>query len=132
LLKRCYALEITMTEALADIISQLERQRTAIEKALSALREIEGSAAPASIEATASVKRRGRPSASSKRAGGQRRRWAAKKAAENAPAVAEPEAAPAPRKVRFTAAGRQKLADAMKRRWAVKRAAAKKAAKKSS
>jgi hypothetical protein len=53
-------------------------------------------------------------------------RWAAKKAAANAPVVSEP--APtaetsAPSKPRFTAEGRKKLADAMKRRWAVKRAA---------
>jgi hypothetical protein len=53
-------------------------------------------------------------------------RWAAKKAAANAPVVSAPvptAEVPGPRKPRFTAEGRKKLADAMKRRWAVKRAA---------
>jgi hypothetical protein len=53
-------------------------------------------------------------------------RWAAKKAAANAPVVSGPAPTaktPVSPKRTFTAEGRKRLADAMKRRWAVKRAA---------
>jgi hypothetical protein len=100
-----------------NIISQLENQREAIERALGALREIAGTAAPA-------AKKRGRPP--KKRRGGKRhmsaegrariaeatrKRWADKRAAE---AAAEKKAA-------------TKRASA-KKRIAVKKAATKTAA----
>jgi hypothetical protein len=108
-----------LTDGLIGIIAQLERQRTAIDRALEALREVEGVAAPPASKA-ASVKRSTVKAAIDRRSEGQRKRWAKKKAAEAAPDQ-EPQAAS---KTRITAEGRQKLADAMKRRWAVKRAAA--------
>jgi hypothetical protein len=107
-----------MTDGFASIIDQLERQKAAIERALAALREVEGTAtaAPASREpATRNATSSGRRN---RRSEAQKKRWAAKKAAETAPS-----AKAAPRKVRLTPEGRERLAEAMKRRWAVKRAA---------
>jgi hypothetical protein len=116
---------------LNGIIAQLEQQKTAIERALTALREVGGTQAPAASPAIAAT-RKGRPKGTglNRRSEGQKKRWAAKKVAESA-AVAVPQK-PEPRKPRFTPEGRQRLAEAMKQRWAVKRAAtvAKKAARK--
>jgi hypothetical protein len=115
-----------MTEGFDSIVTQLEHQKTAIERALAALREIDGVAAPSETgpPSGAPAKRRGRPKGTggNLRSEGQRKRWAAKKAAVAAPTVASKKAAP--RKPQFTPEGLQKLAEAMKRRWAVKRAAA--------
>ncbi len=130
-----------MSEGFAGIIDQLERRKTAIERALAALRDIEGTEAPASAQsfAVAPAKRRGRPKGTglNRRSEGQKKRWVAKKAAEAAPAEAPQK--PVARKVAFTPEGRQRLAEAMRRRWAVKRAASavkkagrKRAAKKAS
>ena len=114
-----------MTEGFDGIVAQLEHQKTAIERALAALREVEGVAAPAATASSsgAPAKRRGRPKGTGRnlRSEGQKKRWAAKKAAE-ATLDATPQKI-APRKVRLTPDGRKKLAEAMKRRWAVKRAA---------
>jgi hypothetical protein len=116
-----------MTEGFGSIVAQLEHQKTAIERALAALREVEGVAAPAAIASSSSApaKRRGRPKGTglNRRSEGQKKRWAAKKAAVAAPPVALKKVAP--RKPQFTPEGLQKLAEAMKQRWAVKRAAAK-------
>jgi hypothetical protein len=121
-----------MTEGFDSIVAQLEHQKTAIERALAALREVEGIAAPAATapSSIAPAKRRGRPKGSglNLRSEGQKKRWAAKKAAVAAPPAASKKAAP--RKPQFTPEGLQKLAEAMKKRWAVKRAAAKKAGRK--
>jgi hypothetical protein len=121
-----------MTEGLGSIVAQLEHQKTAIEQALAALREVEGVVAPAAASSSSSApaKRRGRPKGSggNRRSEGQKKRWAAKKAAVAAPPAASKKTAP--RKPQFTPEGLRKLAEAMKRRWAVKRAAAKKAGRK--
>jgi hypothetical protein len=114
-----------MTDGLNGIIKQLERQQRAIERAVAALRDVEETPAPA-LEASApgaSTGTRKKFSAASRRkmALAQKARWAAKKAAANAP-VTSPQKA-APRKVLITPEGRKRLAEAMKRRWAVKRAA---------
>jgi hypothetical protein len=96
-----------MADGLKDIIASLEQQRVAIEKALEALKEVDGSVSGAApVPPTA--KRRGR------KPGPQ-----AKKAAPAA------KAAPATRKGRISQEGREKLAEAMKRRWAAKRAGTK-------
>ena len=101
-----------MADGLKDIIASLEQQRVAIEKALEALKEVEGSAT-AAVAAPPTAKRRGRkPGPQPKKA---------------APAV---KTAPATRKGRISEEGREKLALAMKRRWAAKRAGTKKAVKK--
>ena len=114
-----------MASGLSDVIRKLEEQKAAIEKALSALHDLDGSVAGASAPA-----RRGRPA---KRKGGMtaegrrrlsealKARWAAKKAAAARPAKA---AKPAKRKGGLTAAGRKKLSEALKARWAAKKAAA--------
>ena len=111
----------TMNE-IASVISQLEKQRDAIERALAALREIEGTGQPAI--------KRGRPA--QKTPGGKRvmsaegrarigaatrKRWAEKRAEETA---AERTKAPARKKRRLTAAGRKHLSELMKARWASK------------
>ena len=83
---------------LENTISQLEKQRTAIEKALAALRELSGSGA-----AAAAAKRPGRPPA----------------AAKTAPAAAPVKM----RRRRLSAAGRKAIIAAAKKRWAEHRAA---------
>jgi hypothetical protein len=111
-----------MTEGFTGIIDQLERQEAAIERALTALREVDGIAPPAPPASVPAARKAGLPPlARNRRSEGQKKRWAAKKAAEAAPAPAP--AKPALRKVRITPEGRKRLAEAMRRRWAVKRAA---------
>ena len=114
-----------MTEALNGIIKQLERHKKVIERAVAALRDVEGTPPPAPVAGApgASTGTRKKFSAASRRkmALAQKARWAAKKAAANAP-VTSPQKA-APRKVLITPEGRRRLAEAIKRRWAVKRAA---------
>jgi hypothetical protein len=139
-----------MTTGLTSIITQLETQRTAIDKALAALREVDGSealAAEATTEAPAirkggmtpegkkrlikalkkrwALKRAESEAVANRRSEGQKRRYAEKNAA-----ATEGNGDPWPRKGGMTEDGRQRLAEAMKKRWAVKRAAAKKEARK--
>jgi hypothetical protein len=109
-----------LTDGLTSIIAQLERQRSAIDRALEALREVEGIVPAASK--TAPVKRAAAKTVVDRRSEGQRKRWALKKAAEAARAQ-EPQPVSAVSGRQITPEGRQKLADAMKRRWAAKRAA---------
>ena len=111
-----------MTDGLSSIIKQLERQVRAIERALAALRDIEGIPAPAARASAPAARKGGMTPAGRRRISlAQKKRWAARRAAEGA-AAASP-AQTAPRKVGITPAGRKRLAEAMKRRWAVKRAA---------
>ena len=86
---------------ISSIISELENQKAAIDKALSALREVSGTEAP---------KRRGRPP-------GKRT-----DAAANVTAASK-RGRPAKKQSRITEEGRQRLRRAMKKRWAAKRAA---------
>ena len=105
-----------MADALKDIIERLEQQKMAIERALSALRDIEGTGGDhstrTSVVRPAGTKRKGgmTPEGRQRLVAALKRRWAAKKAAG--------------RKGRITPEGRKRLAEAMKRRWAVKRTAA--------
>lgn len=123
-----------MTEGLTGIIAQLERQRLAIDKALEALREIEGTEAPRARPTKQVAKKTSAKSARDRRSEGQRKRWAAKKAAAMGSESTAEAAAQTPDKrpthSRVTPEGRQKLADAMKKRWAAKRAAATKTSRK--
>jgi hypothetical protein len=110
-----------MTNGLNEVIEKLEQQRTAIDRALAALREVGGVSVSA---AAAPVVRRGR----AKRKGGMtpegrkrlsealKKRWAVKRAASAVKSKAK-------RKGGMTAEGRKRLSDALKKRWAVKRAA---------
>jgi hypothetical protein len=111
-----------LTEGLTSIIAHLERQKTAVERALTALREVEvvepAAAAPTpAITEPATRKSTGR----NRRSLAQKKRWASKRAAEAATPPVSTMAAP--RKGGMTEDGRRRLAEAMKRRWAVKRAA---------
>jgi hypothetical protein len=133
---------------IAQIISQLEHQRAAIDRAISALREIDGptqggAATPATVEGTTTVQKRHiSPEGRKRIIEATKRRWAAKRAAEKsgtsvksaAPAKNSPGASGAARpaaasgkttarKGHISPEGRKKLAEAMKRRWAAKRAA---------
>ena len=105
-----------MLDGLTSIISQLERQKEAIERALAALREVDGVTTPDPAPATPSTRK---SKASNKRSLAQKARWAAKKAAM----VQEGGMNEIGKKPGMTDAGRKRLADAMKKRWAVKRAA---------
>jgi hypothetical protein len=115
---------ITMVEGLSSIITQLERQKTAIDRALAVLREIDGTEATRAAEDnSAPATRKGgmTPEGKKRLVKALKKRWAAKKAAVSPDEVP---AKGAPRKANFTPEGRQRLAEAMKRRWAVKRSAA--------
>jgi hypothetical protein len=119
-----------MTNGFKEIIEGLEKQKTAIERALAALRDVEGTTVESTPEAAAPA-RRGRP----RRKGGMtaegrkrlsealRKRWAVKKAASQVKVKAK---AKARRKGGMTEEGRKRLSEALKKRWAVKRAAARK------
>jgi hypothetical protein len=79
-----------MTDSLNGIINQLERQKTAIERALAALRGIEGVVAPAPVAATSAPStRKGvmTPAGRRRVSAAMKKRWAAKKAAKVAPAA---------------------------------------------
>ena len=115
-----------MAKSLNEVIRKLEHQRIGIERALAALREIEGPGLEATAPAVVSVPR-GRRKA--KRKGGMtpegrkrlsealKARWAAKKAGSAAPAKK------AKRRGGMTPEGRKRLSEALKQRWAAKRAA---------
>ncbi len=122
-----------MANSLNEVIKKLEQQRTGIERALAALREIEGPAASVPVTAPGP----GRPRKVRRKGGmtpeGRRRlsealkaRWAAKKAGSPISATAP---AKARRKGGMTPEGRKRLSEALRKRWAAKRAAAAGAAK---
>ena len=117
-----------MTNGLKEVIKGLEKQKTAIERALAALKEVDGTAVESAPPAAAPA-RRGRP----KRKGGMtpegrrrlsealKKRWAVKRAASQVKPQAK---AKAKKKGGMTPEGRKRLSEALKKRWAVKRAAA--------
>jgi hypothetical protein len=115
-----------LTDGLTSIIAQLERQKTAIDRALAALREVDGAAAGEPNVNTPATRKGGMTPEGKKRLiKALKKRWAARKAAaQEASSDAAPKETPAPRKRSLTPEGRRRLAEAMKRRWAVKRAAA--------
>ena len=114
-----------MANSLNEVIKKLEQQRIGIERALAALREIEGPGPETGAAAPAPRGRRKGKRKGGMTLEGRRRlsealkaRWAAKKAGSAA-------AAPAKKKRRggMTAAGRKRLSESLKARWAAKRAA---------
>jgi hypothetical protein len=119
-----------MTNGLKEVIKGLEKQKTAIERALAALREVDGATAE-SAPAAAAPARRGRP----RRKGGMtpegrkrlsealKKRWAAKRAGSQVKPVAKTKAK---KKGGMTPEGRKRLSEALKKRWAAKRATARK------
>ena len=118
-----------------NFISQLERQRSAIDRAISALRAmadpIKGgvTTATANTGQPAGGKRRISPKARARMAEGARERWAAKKKestqkpspTERSAEGSSPENTP--RKRRLSPEGRRAIIEATKKRWAAKRAA---------
>lgn len=115
-----------MTNGLNDVIAKLEQQRTAIERALAALREVGGVAASPAPAAPAgragAAKRKGGMTAEGRRRLSEalKKRWAAKRAASQVRAKAK---APAKKKGGMTPEGRKRLSEALRKRWAAKRAA---------
>jgi hypothetical protein len=114
-----------MTNSLKDIIKNLEQQRTGIERALAALRDIDGPATesiaratPAAAPAGRKAKRKGGMTAEGRKRLSEalKARWAAKRT-DSTPA-------PAKRKGGMTAEGRKRLSEALRKRWAAKRASA--------
>ncbi len=106
-----------------SVIAQLERQRAAIDRALSALREIssgKGSAVSTPAEGKPVNKGRLTPAGRKRIAEATKRRWAEKRAAEAAGKDSQKAVKTA--RGHITPAGRKRLADAMRRRWAAKRA----------
>lgn len=85
-----------MGDGLKDIIARLEQQKDSIDRALSALREIEsiggpGGASSAAPARSAPAKRKSHmsPEGRQRLIAALKRRWAAKRAAESAPAAAK-------------------------------------------
>lgn len=117
---------------LAHIISQLERQKAAIERAISALGEIDsGPENKQTVSQTPEVgarKRRLSPEGRKRIAEAMRRRWAAKKAGQQGSKATAAKVSVAPRKPLrkrlISAAGRKRIAEAARRMWAARRAAA--------
>jgi hypothetical protein len=125
---------VKMTNGLNEVIKQLEQQRTAIERALLALREIGTagleSVAPATKKAAAPGGARKAAPKGGMTPEGRRRlsealkaRWAAKKSDSVTPA-ATAVAAKTTRKGGMTPEGRKRLSEALRKRWAAKKAAA--------
>lgn len=132
-----------MTNGLNEVIKTLEQQRKAIERALAALRDVDGSEGASEMEETApsttkrkAVKKGGMtPEGRRRLSEALRKRWAAKRAGTAPAPNAKKAVAKVPaRKGGMTPEGRKRLSEALRKRWAAKRAGqaspAKKAAKK--
>lgn len=129
-------------ESLNGIIEQLEKQRSAIDKALLALRELDGFGAPVtaaspSSEAVTGVRMKRSAAARQRMKEAQQRRWAKIHGESEQPLpVITPEE---PKKRKISPEGLKRIAAATKKRWArvraesanaTKKAAPKKAGKK--
>ncbi len=115
-------------DGIKEVVARLEEQKTAIDKALEALRGIEsGDGYQPGVEVVEAprhgppAKRKGHmtPEGKKRLIAALKKRWAAKKAAAPMEAAAE---APATKKRGFSKTTRKRLAEAMRKRWAVKRA----------
>ena len=119
-----------MANSLSGIINQLERQKTAIERALLALREVEVPATISQVEAAGTLEvpaRKGKKRSVAVRKRmkeAQRLRWA-KIRGESEPSAPVPE--PPKPKRRISAEGMKRIIAATKKRWRLQRAAAKSA-----
>jgi hypothetical protein len=131
-----------MKNGIQEVIEKLEQQKTAIERALTALRGVEGFEAESSepVETASAAPRKAvkkggmTPEGRRRLSEALRKRWAAKKAgtapAPNARASATPAKsaakttakAPAKKQGGMTPEGRQRLSEALRKRWAAKRA----------
>jgi hypothetical protein len=117
-----------MADNLNGIISQLERQKTAIERALLALQGIHGNPAPAPPANTPAVRkgaRKGKKRSAAVRKRmreAQRLRWAKIRGESEPAAQAMPE--PPKPKRRISPEGMKRIIAATKKRWRLQRAAA--------
>jgi hypothetical protein len=121
---------------IANIISRLETQKAAIDRALETLQDFAatGSVTP---QQSGRKKQSGRKTQAARKGGmtpegrrrlalAMKRRWAAKRTGKQAKQATAKKATAkkaTAKKAGLSAAGRQKLAEAMKRRWAAKRTA---------
>ncbi len=114
-----------MTNGLNEIIRKLEEQGRAIERALSALREVEIPTANAPAPRGRQSKRKGgmTPEGRRRLSEALKARWAARRAG-TASASARTAPAKAKRKGGITPEGRKRLSEALRKRWAAKKAAA--------
>ena len=125
-----------MIDGLASIIKSLEQQKAAIERALSALREVDGiptygTKASASTAKTEVTTRKGKKRSAAVRKRmqeAQRTRWAKIKGESEPEPEPVPEAPKAKRKI--SPEGMKRIIAATKKRWALKRAEGKAATKK--
>ena len=121
-----------------SIISDLEQQRSAIDRAISALREVTGTHTASSVTASAprdgaaTKKRTITPAGRKRSAEAMRRRWAAKRVGAEAVKATQESASgqkqgadkkATTKKRRLSPEGRRRIIEATKRRWAAKRAA---------
>ena len=88
---------------IGQIISRLEHQRAAIDRAITALHEIEGPTKGSAVAATKTVHRKGSAN-----------RQSSQRASKRSPVKVE-----SPKRGLLTAAGRKKLSLAAKKRWAL-------------
>jgi hypothetical protein len=116
-----------------SIISELEQQRSAIDRAISALREVTGTrpasgiTAPANTQAAAMKKRTITPAGRKRIAEAMKRPWAAKRAGQSGQQSPSHDQRATGKKAqakkrRLSAEGRKRIIEATKRRWAAKRA----------
>jgi len=120
-----------MADNFAGIIDQLEKRKAAIDRALAALRKVDGIAEAARIEPAATPEaprgKRKKFSAAARRrmALAQKARWAKIKG-ETEPPIPPATEASKPKR-RISAEGMKRIIAATKKRWRLKRAAAKSA-----
>ena len=118
-----------MADSLTGIIERLERQKSAIERALAALREVDAPAtavqAKPSVapEPTSGTRKKFSAAARKRMALAQQARWAKIKGEVQPPAPAAPE--PSKPKRRISPEGMKRIIAATKKRWRLKRVAAK-------
>ena len=108
-----------------NVISQLEKQRSAIDRAISALREITGSPTTGpDVAESKTTKRHLSPEGRKRIIEATKRRWAAKRTAQagTLKRVAVPSRS---RSGKLSDGGRKRLALAMKKRWATAKKAGK-------
>ena len=119
-----------MTDGLTSIITTLERQRAAIERALSALREADGVPTSSPIGRQVSIRKGKKLSAAVRKRmqEGQRLRWARVRGKSEQRTLAAPE--PSKPKRKISAEGMKRIIAATKKRWASKRAETKAALEK--
>jgi hypothetical protein len=111
---------------IASAISELERQKEIIDRALSALRALEGSSRTAVNNSDGLPRKKGRLSAEGRAniIAAAKKRWAERRAAETVAPARKPAPAKKAKKRILSAEARKKMSLAAKRRWAAQKKAA--------